>query len=53
MIFPMHHTVVLYSAAAEERPWLQLSATGFIVLVVAPMIVVGFLLWWARKPEGR
>lgn len=54
MSFPVHHApVVIYSAADEGRPWLQLSVTGFIVLVVIPMVVVGIILWWPREPKGR
>ena len=54
MTFPAHYTpAVFYSAADGGRPWLQLSVTGFIVLVVIPMIVVGFVLWRVGREPKR
>ena len=52
MTLPQHNLAVFYSAADEGRPWVQLSVTAFIVLVVIPMIVVGLVLWWPREPKG-
>lgn len=48
-----HYVAPAVDAAAEGRPWLQLSVTGFIVLVVIPMLVLSVILWWPRKPKGR
>lgn len=48
MKIPHHNPVVFYSAA-EGRPEVQLSVGAFLLLVVVPLVVLGLVLWWARK----
>lgn len=45
MRLPQHNPVVFYSEA--------LSTSGFIVLVVLPLVVLGLIMWWADEVSKR